>query len=418
MQALLIENIGMLATPRGTVPLRGNAMDNLHTAGGAAILVRGGVIEGVYENGALPDPMPDALQRLDAGGRLATPGLIDAHTHLVFGGYRQQEAWRRARGDAYLDILREGGGILETVRKTRAAGFEALYEKGYRFLHEMLLRGVTACEVKSGYGLDIETEERQLRVARALGENTPMDIRTTYLGAHAVPPEFAGRAEAYVDFLVEEAIPRAAAQRLADFCDVFCEEGVFSIAQSRRILTCARMYGLRAKIHADELVPLGGGALAAELNAVSADHLIAADDCGLRRLAQSDTVAVLLPQTSLYLGKPYARARDMIALGIPVALASDFNPGSCPSNNLTLSMTLGFLKYAMSPGEVLTAVTQNAACAIGLGGRVGTLEKGKQADIVLWDAEDVAMLCYRMGSNLAHRVIKRGVLLSSPSIRE
>lgn len=412
MQALLIDNIGTLATPLGAAPLRGHAMDDLRIAHNAAILVRDGVIWGVYENGALPSPMPDAVQRLNAGGRLATPGLVDAHTHLVFGGYRQQEAWRRVRGDLYLDILRAGGGILDTVRKTRDMDFEALYDKSLRFVHEMLARGVTTCEAKSGYGLDIETEEKQLRVARALGKNTPMDIRATYLGAHAVPPEFAGRADAYVDFLVEEAIPRVAAQGLADFCDVFCEEGVFSIAQSRKILTCARMHGLRAKIHADELVPLGGGALAAELDAVSADHLIAADDRSLRKLAQSETVAVLLPQTSLYLDRPYARARDMLALGIPVALASDFNPGSCPSNNLLLSMTLGFLKYALSPGEVLTAATQNAACAIGLGERVGTLEAGKQADIVLWDAEDLSMLCYRMGSNLMHRVVKKGILLS------
>lgn len=407
MGALLIHNIGLLATPVGTGPLRGAAMGALQKRQNAAVLIRDGVIKAVFSNGDTAH-CPEDTRLFDAGGRLATPGLIDSHTHLVFGGWRQHEAFRRAQGDAYMDILRAGGGILDTVARTRAAAPDALFAKSRAFVREMLARGVTSCEIKSGYGLDIDTERKQLRVARRLARETPMDVATTFLGAHAVPPEYAGDTDGYVDFLVHYAIPAVAAEGLADFCDAFCEEGVFDIGQSRRILLCAKAHGMAAKLHADEIVSMGGGALAAELDAVSADHLIAVDETGTERLAAGRTVATLLPQTSFYLGRPYAPARALIERGVPVALATDFNPGSCPSNNLHLSMTLAFLKYGLSPEEVLTAVTQNAACAIGRGERLGTLETGKQADLVLWDAEDVTMLCYRMGANLVHTVFKRG----------
>lgn len=408
METVLIRNIGLLATPEGTDPVHGARMGQVALLRNAALLVENGLVRAVYADGALPQDLPADARIEDAGGRLATPGLIDSHMHLIFGGYRQHEAAMRAQGAEYMDILRAGGGILDTVRKTRAAGEDALYAKSLAFLREMLTRGVTACEAKSGYGLDIETEEKQLRVARTLAAAQPIEIATTYLGAHAVPPEYAGRTDAYVDFLVEEAIPHVAAQGLADFCDVFCEEGVFDISQSRRVLLCAQEHGMPSKLHADEIVSMGGGTLAAELGAVSADHLIAVSDDSVSALARTDTVAVLLPQTSLYLGKPFAPARRMIDAGMPVALASDFNPGSSPSNNLLLSMALAFLKYGLTAAEVLTAVTLNAACALGMADRTGTIEPGKQADLVLWDAEDVEMLCYRMGSNLAHAVYKRG----------
>ncbi|MDL2317812.1 imidazolonepropionase [Eubacteriales bacterium OttesenSCG-928-A19] len=410
METLLIHNIGLLATHRGSAPLHGAAMAEPMLLQDASILVENGRVTAVCE-GDSPAQAPSGARRYDAGGRLVTPGMIDSHTHLVFGGYRQQEVARRVRGVDYMEILRAGGGILDTVRHTRAASFDALYEKSLAFVWEMLARGVTACECKSGYGLDIETEMKQLRVARRLAETTPMDVRTTFLGAHAVPPEYAGHTDDYVDFLVGEAIPAIAAEGLADFCDVFCEEGVFSIAQSRRILLSAKEHSMPAKLHADEIVSLGGGALAAEVGAVSADHLIAVDPDGMRALAGSDTIATLLPQTSLYLGKPFAPGRALIEAGAAVALATDFNPGSCPSNNLQLSMNLGFLKYGLSPEEVLAAVTLNAACALGMGAGIGTLEEGKRADIVLWDAEDLSLPCYRMGSNLVHAVFKDGVLI-------
>lgn len=411
MNTLLIHNIGWLATPRGNGPLRGQAMQRVQIQKKAAILMQDGIIQAITSDGALPGHLPDDTRAIDAGGRLVTPGLIDPHTHLVFGGYRQHEVWRRVRGDDYLDILRAGGGILDTVRHTRAADFETLYKKSYGFVREMLARGVTTCEAKSGYGLDIDTEKKQLDVARVLHERTPMDIVNTYLGAHAVPPEYEGHTDAYVQFLIDSAIPAIAAEHLAEYCDVFCEQGIFDIEQSRKILECAKAHGMGIKLHADEMASSGGGTLAAEMNATSADHLIAVSVASLYQLARSETVAVLLPQTSLYLDKAYAPGRRMIELNIPVALATDFNPGSCPSNNLHLSMNLAFLKYGFSPEEVLSAVTQNAACALGLGTKIGTLEPGKHGDVVLWDAEDLTMLCYRMGANLVHRVIKRGTLL-------
>lgn len=406
MSEWMLTNIGLLATPTGSVPARGHRMGEVALHRDAAIHVRDGVVAGIYSGGRR---LRLDIEEVDAGQRLVTPGLIDAHTHLVFGGYRQHEVQKRLQGADYLEILKSGGGILDTVRSTRAASEQILTGKSQALAVEMLARGVTCCEIKSGYGLDIDTEMKQLRVARELSGVLPLDVRTTFLGAHAVPEEFGGRADDYVAYLLSEVIPEVAKSGLADFCDVFCERGVFDIGQSRAVLECARRHGLKLKLHADELEPMGGAQLAASLNATSADHLIAADDGGLDALSNSDTVAVLLPQTSLYLDKPFARARRMIGLGIPVALATDFNPGSCPSNNLHLSMNLGFIKYRMTPEEILTAVTLNAACAISMGESAGTLEPGKQADFVVWDADDLAMLCYRMGTNLAKCVVKRGM---------
>ncbi len=390
-----------LATPRS-----GGAMPRVEITPDATVHMVDGLIKAICAGG---HPIPGA-RVLDCRHCLVTPGLIDAHTHLVFGGWRQAEIAKRLAGADYMQILREGGGILDTVRHTRAASEAELLEKGEKLMREMLAQGVTACEIKSGYGLDLDTELKQLRVARALGDALPMDVRTTFLGAHAVPKEW-GSAGAYADLVADVVLPAVAERGLADYCDVFCEDGVFDVPQSRMILEAARSLGLGLKIHAEELGPSGGAALAAALQATSADHLIQATDPPLMALAASGAVAVLLPQTSLYLDKPYARARRMIELGLPVALATDFNPGSCPSNNLQLSMTLGLVKYKMTPEEVLGAVTLNAARAIGLEDRIGSVEPGKQADLVVWDADDLAMLCYRMGANLVQTVFKRGEIV-------
>ena len=407
MRKLLIENIGLLATPEGAKPLRGGPQGRIVRVRDCAILIEDDAIAAIL-------PMRECrgvdAERMDAGGRLVTPGLVDAHTHMVFGGWRQHELARRLRGESYIDILKSGGGILSSMRETRRAGESELYDKARGFALEMLTRGVTSCEIKSGYGLDIDTELKQLRVARKIGRTLPLDVATTYLGAHAVPEAFEGGAAGYAAFVIDEALPQIAESGLADFCDVFAEPGAFDLALSEAILDRAREYGLGLKLHADELEPMGGGALAARMSATSADHLAAASESSLRALAASETCAVLLPQTSLYLDKPFANARRMIELGIPVALATDFNPGSCPSNNLQLSMNLGLIKYRLTPEEILSAVTLNAACAIGLGGKVGTLEAGKQADLVIWDAMDLEMLCYRVGSNLATHTIKKGRL--------
>lgn len=405
----LIYNIGTLQTPLGSFPHAGAAQGENRKYHNAAVLCDGGVIKAVYENGALPEVSADT-QTIDAQGRLVTPGLIDAHTHLVFGGWRQNEIPLKLKGAGYLDILRAGGGILSTVRATREASGEELFEKSRAFLDELMAQGVTTAELKSGYGLDKETELKQLRVIKRLNEAHPMDAVATYLGAHAIPEEYALRSGEYIDFIISDMLPEIKRQGLAEFCDVFLETGVFGVEESRRLLTAAREMGFGLKIHADEIDELGGSQLAGELGAVSAEHLIATGERGMEALARGGVIAALLPCTSLYLNKSFARARDMIARGIPVAVATDFNPGSCPSLNIGLCMTMAYLKYRMTPEEILSSVTINAACAVNRGGSIGTIEPGKKADMVIWNAEDMEMLCYRMGSNLAGTVIKHGAI--------
>lgn len=408
----LIHNIGTLQTPLGSFPHAGAAQGENRKYHNAAVLCDGGVIKAVYENGALPEVGADT-QTIDAQGRLVTPGLIDAHTHLVFGGWRQNEIPLKLKGAGYLDILRAGGGILSTVRATRKASEEELFEKSRAFLDELMAQGVTTAELKSGYGLDMETELKQLRVIKRLNEAHPMDAVATYLGAHAIPEEYALMSGEYIDFIISDMLPEIKRQGLAEFCDVFLETGVFGVEESRRLLTAAREMGFGLKIHADEIDELGGSLLAGELCAVSAEHLIATGERGMEALARGGVIAALLPCTSLYLNKSFARARDMIAHGIPVAVATDFNPGSCPSLNIGLCMTMAYLKYRMTPEEILSAVTINAACAVNRGGSTGTIEPGKKADMVIWNAEDMEMLCYRMGSNLAGTVIKNGAIVKN-----
>jgi len=408
----LIHNIGTLQTPLGSSPHAGAAQGENRKYHNAAVLCDGGIIKAVYENGALPEVGADT-QTIDAQGRLVTPGLIDAHTHLVFGGWRQNEIPLKLKGAGYLDILRAGGGILSTVRATRKASEEELFEKSRAFLDELMAQGVTTAELKSGYGLDKETELKQLRVIKRLNEAHPMDAVATYLGAHAIPEEYALRSGEYIDFIISDMLPEIKRQGLAEFCDVFLETGVFGVEESRRLLTAAREMGFGLKIHADEIDELGGSQLAGELGAVSAEHLIATGERGMEALARGGVIAALLPCTSLYLNKSFARARDMIAHGIPVAVATDFNPGSCPSLNIGLCMTMAYLKYRMTPEEILSSVTINAACAVNRGGSTGTIEPGKKADMVIWNAEDMEMLCYRMGSNLAGTVIKNGAIVKN-----
>jgi imidazolonepropionase len=360
---------------------------------------------------------PDGFATVDAAGGAVTPGLIDPHTHLLFAGSREGELELRQRGAAYLDILAAGGGILSTVAATRAASAEELHAHGRRWLDEMLGHGVTTVEAKSGYGLDLPTELRLLEVAHRLGSEGPVDVVPTWLGAHAVPPELRGRPDAteiYVRQLLDEQLPGVAAQGLAVAADVFCEDGVFSADQSRRILEAAAGSGLRPRLHADELAPSGGAELAAEVGASSADHLATPSAAGIDAMARSaadgrPVVATLLPVTTWFLMKDHhAPARTFIDRGVPVAIGTDFNPGTSPTPNLPLAMTAACLNLRMTPDEVLAAVTINAALAIGRADEVGSLEPGKQADLVIWRVPTTRQIPYWPAADLVRTVVKGG----------
>ncbi|MCG0276242.1 MAG: imidazolonepropionase [Thermosediminibacteraceae bacterium] len=409
---LLIKNIGVLATPVGNSAKGGKEQGQIKFIENAFIAVKGEIITGVGSADDLVDFEPcENTKVIDAGGNLVTPGLIDSHTHLVFDGWRQKELSLKLKGVKYLEILKMGGGILNTVRNTRKATLQELVANGMKSLDRMLEYGTTTCEAKSGYGLNLEDEIKSLIAIRELNRHHPVDVIPTFMGAHAVPEEYMENKKEYIKLIVEEMIPRVAQDKLAEFCDVFCEEGVFDIEESRYILECGKAHGLIPKIHADEMTPMGGARLAAEVGALSAEHLIYASDDGIKAMAESGTIAVLLPGTSFYLGESFARARTMIEAGVPVALATDFNPGSSPTESLQLIMNLACLKYRMTPEEVLTAVTLNAAAAINRASTIGTIEVGKQADIVIWEAPDLDFIFYHYGVNLVKMVIKKGQIV-------
>ena len=405
----LVKNIGCLQTPVGSYSHKGSKQGQNTKYMDAAVVIEDGIIKEILEGGKLP--MGDFDTVIDAEGKLVTPGLVDGHTHMVFGGYRQHEIAMKLAGAGYLDILRAGGGILDTVRKTREASFAELFAKSAAFLDEMLGMGVTTCEAKSGYGLDLENEIKMLEVINELDKAHAVDVVPTFLGPHAIPPEYEGRGDEYIEMTCSEILPEIKEKGLARFCDIFCEDSVFNAKQSERYLQCAKDMGFDLKIHSDEIEAIGGTEIAGQLGATSAEHLIAITESGLDAMAEGGVTAMCLPATSFYLDKTYAPARKMVEKGIPVAIASDFNPGSCPSLNLQFAINLGCLKYKLTPEEVLTAVTINPACGIGMGDVVGTVEVGKQADLVIWNAPDFEMVCYRFGSNLVNRVIKKGELV-------
>lgn len=352
----------------------------------------------------------DEYLELDASGRALLPGFVDSHTHFIFGGYREEEFSWRLKGDSYMSIMERGGGIVNTVNATRNTSFDDLFEEGYERLDTMMDMGVTTIEGKSGYGLDLETEKIQLRVMSELNEEHPVDIITTYLGAHAVPPEFAGRTDVYVDYMIETVLPAIRKERLATFCDVFCEKGVFSIEQSERLLKAARSHRFKLKLHADEIVPFGGAELAARLKAVSADHLLQVSDEGIRRLARSGVIATLLPLTAFSLAEPYAPGRKMIDAGCAVALATDLNPGSNFSCSIPLLFALACIQMKLTPEEALTAMTINGAAAVGRADKIGSIDVGKKADLILLKFPSYKFLPYHAGINIVDTVIKDGTL--------
>ncbi|SFX73563.1 imidazolonepropionase [Thermoactinomyces sp. DSM 45891] len=414
---LLIHNIGCLITMQGSPkPRAGIEQSEVLTIHHGAIAIQDDKIMAVGSEEEVRKSihgLPIAKD-LDAQGRLVTPGLIDPHTHLVHGGSREHELDLKLKGVPYLEILAQGGGILNTVQATRNATEEELYSQAKRSLDLMLLFGATTVEAKSGYGLTLQDECKQLRVAKQLHELHPVDIVSTFMGAHAVPVEYKGRSEEYVNLVIEEMLPEVKRLDLAEFCDIFCEHGVFSVEESRKILLKAKELGFKLKIHADEIESIGGAELAGELGCISAEHLLATDCQGIEALKKAGTIAVCLPATSFNLRlQKHAPARDMIESGVPVALSTDYNPGSSPTESLQLVMTLSCLNLRMTPEEVLTAMTINAAHAVGKADTIGSLEVGKQADIVLYNATNLAYLPYHFGINHVHSVVKKGNVVVS-----
>lgn len=352
---------------------------------------------------------------LDGRGKTVTPGLVDSHTHLVHGGSRENELAMKLKGVPYLDILAAGGGIHSTVEATRKASFEELYNQAKKSLNTMLSFGVTTVEAKSGYGIeDFETEIKQLEVAKKLNEDHPVDIISTFMGAHAIPSSYKEKSDEFVDIIINNMIPKVAEMDLAKFCDVFCEEGVFTIEQSKKILLAAKEYGMEIKIHADEIKPLGGAELAAETGCISADHLIAASDNGIKQMANKGVIANLLPGTSFNLQTGnFAPARKMIEEGVPVSLSTDYNPGSCPTENIQLIMSFAALIMKLTPEEIITAVTINGAASLGLEEKIGSLDLGKQGDLVIFDSPNLEYILYHFGINHVDKVIKKGEIAYS-----
>ena len=408
MKKVLFSNIGMLATPKGNAARCGEEQGKIEILKNAWVLIEDGVIAAV---GTGKPEGAEGAEVIDAGGKLVTPGLVDAHTHLIFGGWRQNELGLKLHGATYLEIQNAGGGIQSTTNATRSASKEELRAKAEKALDEMMGFGTTTVEAKSGYGLATEHELKALQVIRDLDDRHPMDLVATFMGAHLVPAEYKNDREAYVRLVCEEMMPAVREQGIAKFCDVFCEADTFTVEESRRILEAGLKYGLRPKIHADEIEAIGGSRLAGEIGAISAEHLIVCPPEGIDALAKGGVIACLLPATSFNLGAVFAPARDMVKAGVPVAMATDFNPGSCPCLNMQFVINLGCLKYKLTPEEVLTAVTLNGAAAIGMADRVGSVETGKQGDLVIWDAPDLDYICYRVGSNLAGTVIKKGAVV-------
>jgi imidazolonepropionase len=387
----------------------GPAMRDLAILPDAAILLDGQRIAWMGLDAELPElPVDDTL---DARGRVLLPGLVDSHTHLIFAGERIDEFEQRLEGKSYQEISAAGGGILATVRSVRSSSREELKALARPRLLRFLRFGVTTIEVKSGYGLTLTDELKCLETIAELNAEGPLELVPTFLGAHAVPPEFQRDREGYISLLCQEMLPEVARRKLAMFCDVFCERGVFSVAESDRILSRARDLGLRLKLHADELSDLGGAELAGRLGATSADHLLCVSDAGIDALAAGETVATLLPGTALFLGLAYAPARRLIQRGAAVALASDCNPGTSPTENLTLVGSLACTQMKMLPAEVVNALTLNAAAALAVADQVGSLEVGKQADLVLFDVKDYRQIFYEFGVNHVWRVFKRGRLV-------
>ncbi|RKD27538.1 imidazolonepropionase [Caminicella sporogenes DSM 14501] len=409
---IIIKNASELVTCSGFKAKKGSEMNNLHIIEDGAVVIEDGIIKAVGKTAQILDEIDEnKYEVIDASNKSVLPGFVDSHTHFIFGGYRAEEFNWRLSGMQYMEIMKKGGGIINSVRGTKEATREELIEEGLKRLNSMMTFGVTTVEGKSGYGLDYETEIKQLEVMKELNKIHPLDIVKTFLGAHAVPEEYKGREDEFIDFIIDRVLPEIKERNLAEFCDIFCEKNVFSVEQSRRLLSKAKEMGMKLKIHADEIVQLGGAELAAELGAVSADHLLQASDEGIKKLVEKDVVATLLPGTAFSLKEDYARARYMIDSGCAVALATDFNPGSCFTESIPLIIALATLYMNMTTEEAITALTINGAAAVSRADEIGSIDVGKKGDIVIHEFPSYKYIPYHIGVSTVEKVIKNGILV-------
>jgi len=413
MRSLWIKHAAQLVTVAGdNSPRTREGMSDLGIIEDGSVWIEHGKIVAVGTTAELEASFgerSDEADIIDATGRLVSPGLVDPHTHVAYGGSREREFEMRLEGATYMDIMNAGGGIHATTRMTREATEDELVAQTTRRLDSFLAHGVTTVEGKSGYGLDLETELKQLRAMKRLNESHPIDLVPTFMGGHAVPQAYKGREEEYIDVLVNDMLPRVAEEKLAVFNDVFCEVGVFTPEQSERILEAGKQLGLTPKIHADEIESYGGAELAAKVGAISAEHLLKASDEGVRLMAEAGVIACLLPATALYLREDAAKGRSMIDAGVAVAISTDCNPGSSPTTSMPLVMNLACISMRLTPAEALVAATINAACAINMQDRVGSLEVGKQGDVVMWNVTNYQELQYLFGVNHVGSVWKKGM---------
>ena len=408
----MIKNASEVVTCSGNRAKFGKEMSDIGVIENGSVVIEDGIIKAVGHTDEILKLYDEKnYEVIDATGKAVMPGFVDSHTHFVFGGYRADEFSWRLRGDSYMDIMNRGGGIMNSVRATRQASEEELYELGKKRLDSMLSFGVTSVEGKSGYGLDKDTELKQLRVMKRLQKDHVMDISTTFLGAHAVPAEYKGRTQEFIDLLLNEVLPIVVKEDLAEFFDVFCEKNVFSVEESRIMYQKAKEYGMKLKIHADEIVQLGGAELAAEMDMVSADHLLQASDEGIKAMAEKKVINTLLPTTAFCLKEPFARARMMIDSGSAVALATDFNPGSNFTNSIPLMFALAAIYMKMSIEEAVTAMTINGAAALDRADEVGSIDVGKKGDVVILKFPSYKFLPYHTGVNIVEKTIKEGVLV-------
>jgi len=409
---LIIKNASQLVTCSGFKAKHSREMADLHIIDDGTVVIEEGIIKAVGKTeDILSDFDENRFSIIDAIGKAVLPGFVDSHTHFVFGGYRAQEFSWRLHGDSYMQIMERGGGILNTVLATREATKNELIEAGRKRLDSMLSFGVTTVEGKSGYGLDHDTELKQLEVMADLDNRHPVDIIRTFLGAHAVTKDYKGREDAYIDYLTDNVMPEVAERNLAEFCDVFCEKNVFSVEQSRQLLHRAKEMGFKLKIHADEIVQLGGAELAAELGAISADHLLQASEKGIRDMAENGVVATLLPGTAFSLREPYARGRYMIDNNCAVALATDLNPGSCFSESIPLIFALATLYMNMTIEESITALTINGAAALDRANAIGSIDVGKKGDVIVLEFPSYEFIPYHTGVSTVEKVVKYGNLV-------